>query len=46
MESLYALSRGLDAEGLIWVAGVDLYGGVPVSEQTRGPSDPEAVHGG
>ena len=35
MESLYALSRGLDAEGLIWVAGIDLYGGVPVSEQTR-----------
>jgi pimeloyl-ACP methyl ester carboxylesterase len=34
MESLYALSRGLDAEGLIWVAGVDLYGGVTVSEQT------------
>ena len=46
MESLYALSRGLDAEGLIWVAGVDLYGGVTVSEQTRRSSDPEAVHGG
>ena len=36
MESLYALSRGLDAEGLIWVAGTDLYGGVSASEQTRG----------
>jgi pimeloyl-ACP methyl ester carboxylesterase len=33
MESLYALSRGLDADGLIWVAGIDLYNGVPVSEQ-------------
>ena len=36
MESLYALSRGLDAEGLIWVAGIDLYQGVAVSEQLRG----------
>ena len=33
MESLYALSRGLDADGLIWVSGVDLYQGVPVTEQ-------------
>lgn len=33
MESLYALSRGLDADGLIWVAGIDLYGGVSISEQ-------------
>jgi hypothetical protein len=33
MESLYALSEGLDADGLIWVAGVDLFNGVPVSEQ-------------
>jgi predicted alpha/beta-hydrolase family hydrolase len=33
MESLYALSQGLDADGLIWVAGIDLYNGVPVSEQ-------------
>ncbi|HEX5903584.1 MAG TPA: alpha/beta fold hydrolase [Actinomycetota bacterium] len=33
MESLYALSEGLDADGLIWVAGVDLYNGVPLSEQ-------------
>jgi pimeloyl-ACP methyl ester carboxylesterase len=36
MESLYALSQGLDADGLIWVAGIDLYQGVPVSEQLRG----------
>jgi pimeloyl-ACP methyl ester carboxylesterase len=36
MESLYAMSRGLDADGLIWVAGVDLYGGVPVTEQVEG----------
>src|SRR5215211_3940563 len=33
MESLYALGRGLDADGLIWVSGVDLYQGVPVTEQ-------------
>jgi pimeloyl-ACP methyl ester carboxylesterase len=33
MESLYALSRGLDADGLIWVAGIDLYNGAPVSGQ-------------
>ena len=33
MESLYALSRGLDADGLIWVSGIDLYQGVPVTEQ-------------
>ena len=33
MESLYALSRGIDADALIWVAGIDLYNGVPVSEQ-------------
>jgi pimeloyl-ACP methyl ester carboxylesterase len=33
MESLYALSRGLDADGLIWVSGVDLYQGVPVGDQ-------------
>jgi pimeloyl-ACP methyl ester carboxylesterase len=33
MESLYALGAGLDAEGLIWVSGVDLYQGVPVAEQ-------------
>lgn len=33
MESLYALSEGLDADGLIWVAGIDLYNGVTVSDQ-------------
>ena len=33
MESLYALSEGLDADGLVWVAGIELYNGVPVSEQ-------------
>jgi pimeloyl-ACP methyl ester carboxylesterase len=36
MESLYALSQGLDADGLIWVAGIDLYGGVEVTQQMRG----------
>jgi hypothetical protein len=29
MESMYALSQGLDADGLIWLSGVDLYAGVP-----------------
>jgi dienelactone hydrolase len=33
MESLYALSRGLDADGLVWVAGIDLYNGVTVADQ-------------
>jgi len=33
MGSLYALGAGLDADGLIWVSGVDLYQGVPVAEQ-------------
>jgi pimeloyl-ACP methyl ester carboxylesterase len=33
MESLYALGAGLDADGLIWVSGVNLYQGVPVAEQ-------------
>jgi pimeloyl-ACP methyl ester carboxylesterase len=36
MESLHALSRGLDADGLIWVAGIDLFEGVAVTEQVRG----------
>src|SRR6266540_2730148 len=35
MESLYALSRGLDADGLIWVSGFDFYGLVPVTQQVR-----------
>jgi pimeloyl-ACP methyl ester carboxylesterase len=46
MESLYALSRGLDADGLIWVAGVDLYGGVTVSAQTRGLRMPKLFMAG
>jgi len=46
MESLYELSRGLDADGLIWVAGVDLYGGVTVSEQTRGLRMPKLYMAG
>ena len=41
MESLYALSEGLDADGLIWVAGVDLYNGVPVSEQVTSVRAPK-----
>jgi pimeloyl-ACP methyl ester carboxylesterase len=35
MESLYALSRGLNADGLIWVSGFDFYGLVPVKQQVR-----------
>lgn len=35
MESLYALSRGLDADGLIWVSGFDFYGLTPVARQVR-----------
>jgi hypothetical protein len=35
MESLYALTRGLDADGLIWLSGADLCGGVPVTDQVR-----------
>lgn len=35
MESLYALTRGLDADGLIWLSGADLYGGVTVTDQVR-----------
>jgi pimeloyl-ACP methyl ester carboxylesterase len=35
MESLFALSRGLEAEGLIWVSGYDFYGLVPVQRQVR-----------
>jgi hypothetical protein len=46
MESLYALSRGLDAEGLIWVAGTDLYGGISVSEQARGLRIPKLFMAG
>ncbi|HYU92236.1 MAG TPA: alpha/beta hydrolase [Actinomycetota bacterium] len=35
MESLYALSRGLEADGLIWVSGFDFYGLVPIQRQVR-----------
>lgn len=35
MESLYALSRGLDVDGLIWVSGYDFYGLTPVARQVR-----------
>jgi pimeloyl-ACP methyl ester carboxylesterase len=41
MESLFALSRGLDADGLIWVSGVDLYHGVEVTAQVRGLTIPK-----
>ena len=46
MESLFALSRGLDADGLIWLSGVDLYGGVPVAEQVRGVRVPKLLMAG
>ena len=46
MESLYALSRGLNAEGLIWVAGIDLYLGVPVTEQVEGVIVPKLLLSG
>ena len=35
MESLYALSRGLEADELIWVSGFDFYGLVPIQRQVR-----------
>ena len=43
MESLYALSRGLDADGLIWLSGADLYGGVPVTDQVRAVRVPKLL---
>jgi pimeloyl-ACP methyl ester carboxylesterase len=46
MESLFALSRGLDADGLIWVSGIDLYHGVEVAEQVRGLTIPKLFIGG
>ena len=46
MESLYALSQGLDADGLIWVAGVDLYQGVRVTEQVEGVRVPKLLLAG
>jgi pimeloyl-ACP methyl ester carboxylesterase len=35
MESLYALSRGLDADGLIWLSGLDLYQGAAITRQLQ-----------
>ena len=35
MESLYALSHGLEADGLIWLSGLDLYEGESIKEQVR-----------
>ena len=46
MESLYALSHGLDADGLVWVAGIDLYNGVPVSEQVADVRVPKLLMSG
>jgi len=46
MESMYALSRGLDADGLIWLSGVDLYGGVPVTKQIRAVRVPKLLAAG
>jgi dienelactone hydrolase len=43
MESLYALTRGLDADGLIWLSGADLYGGVPVADQVRAVRVPKLL---
>lgn len=46
MESMYALSRGLDADGLIWLSGVDLYAGVPVARQVRAVHVPKLLAAG
>lgn len=35
MESLYALAHGLDADGLIWLSGLDLYEGETITDQVR-----------
>ena len=35
MESLYALSHGLDADALIWLSGLDLYEGEAITDQVR-----------
>lgn len=35
MESLYALAHGLDADGLIWLSGLDLYEGASIDDQVR-----------
>jgi Alpha/beta hydrolase family len=46
MESLYALSHGLDADGLIWLSGLDLYEGESIEEQVRGVRVPKLFMGG
>lgn len=46
MEALYALSRGLEADGLIWVSGFDLYGLVPVTRQVRDVDVPKLFMAG
>ena len=46
MESLYALSHGLDANGLIWLSGLDLYEGESIQEQVRNVRVPKLFMGG
>ena len=46
MESLYALSHGLDADGLIWLSGLDLYEGESIKEQVRDVRVPKLFMGG
>ncbi|HEU4831976.1 MAG TPA: hypothetical protein VFU18_04635 [Actinomycetota bacterium] len=46
MESMYALSQGLEADGLIWLSGVDLYAGVPVTKQVRAVRVPKLLAAG
>jgi hypothetical protein len=43
MESMYAPSQGLDADGLIWLSRGDLYGGVPLTEQGRAVHVPKLL---
>jgi pimeloyl-ACP methyl ester carboxylesterase len=46
MESLYALSHGLDADGLIWLSGLDLYEGESIRDQVRDVHVPTLFMGG
>lgn len=46
MESLYALSHGLDADGLIWLSGLDLYEGESIEDQLRDVRVPALFMGG
>ena len=46
MESMYALTRGLDADGLIWLSGVDLYAGVPITRQLQAVRVPKLLAAG